>query len=180
MKRRSEFGWLELIIGIVFVALGILTLARPDWSLSGMVCAYGVAAVVMGIVDILLFIRVEHFTGFGPVLSLIAGILSVMSGIMLIVYPGAGIMVLTVLFPIWFLAHCISRIGHLNRIRFVAGDGIFWFTLIVNIIGLILGCMMLFSPLLTLSAITTCAGVYLILLGVDAIVLAFSRIGRKF
>ena len=73
MKRRSEFGWLELIIGIVFVALGILTLARPDWSLSGMVCAYGVAAVVMGIVDILLFIRVEHFTGFGPVLSLMPG-----------------------------------------------------------------------------------------------------------
>ena len=68
----------------------------------------------------------------------------------------------------------------MNRIRFMAGDGIFWFTLIVNIIGLILGCMMLFSPLLTLSAITTCAGVYLILLGVDAIVLAFSRVGRKF
>lgn len=180
MKRRSGFGWMELIAGIALVALGVLALVRPDWTLTGAVYAYGVAAVVMGIGDILLFIRVEHFTGFTPVLTLVAGILSVMSGVMLIGYPGAGIMILTVLFPIWFLAHCISRIGQLNRIRFVAGDGIFWFSLIVNIIGLILGCVMLFSPMLTMSTVSACAGVYLILLGVDAIVLAFSRVGRKF
>ena len=179
MKKRSGFGWLELIVGAVLVTLGILTLVRPDWALSGAVYAYGVAAVAMGIGDILLFVRVEHFTGFTPVLTLVAGILSVMSGVMLISYPGAGVMILTVLFPIWFLAHCISRIGQLNRIRFVAGDGIFWFSLIVNIIGLILGCMMLFSPMLTVSTISAFAGVYLVLLGAEAIALAFSRVGRK-
>ena len=53
----------------------------------------------------------------GPAISLVTGILSVMSGVMLLVYPGAGALVLTLLFPIWFIAHCISRLSHLHHIR---------------------------------------------------------------
>ena len=179
MRRRSGFGWLELAIGIILIVLGVLTLVSPDVALSSMVFVYGIAAVIMGVADILLYIRVERFTGFGPILSLISGILSVMSGVMLAVYPRAGVMVLTVLFPVWFIAHCISRLMHLNHIRFTAGNGIYYFTLIINIIGLILGCILLFSPLFALTAIYCYVGIYLILLGVDSIAIAASRIGTR-
>ena len=107
MIRRAGFGWLELAIGMMLIVLGILALARPDFVLDSMVFAYGIAAVVMGVADIILYIRVERYTGFGPILSMISGILSVMTGVMLMVYPRAGVLVLTVLFPIWFIAHCI-------------------------------------------------------------------------
>ena len=180
MRRRSGFGWLELAIGLILIVLGILALARPDFVLDSMVFAYGIAAVVMGVADIILYIRVERYTGFGPILSMISGILSVMTGVMLMVYPRAGVLVLTVLFPIWFIAHCISRLTHLNHIRLVAGEGIYYFTLITNIVGLILGCLMLLSPLLTLATIRSLAGVYLILLGIDGVVMAFSPMGTRF
>lgn len=52
------------------------------------------------------------------------------------------------------------------------------FTLAVNIIGIILGFMMLLSPLFTLSAIKSFAGCYLILLGIDSILTAVSRAGK--
>ncbi len=180
MRRHSRFGWLELILGILLIALGVLTFVKPDIALTSMVFAYGIAAVIMGIADIILYIQVERFTGLGPVLSLISGILSVMSGIMLVVYPRTGVIVLTVLFPIWFIAHCIARLTHSNHIRFIAGSEIYYFTLIVNIIGLILGILMLLSPLLALTAIRSFAGIYLILLGIDSIVIAFSRMGKRF
>ena len=179
MRRRSGFGWLELAIGILLLALGTLAFVRPDLALTGLVFAYGVAAIVMGVADILLYVQVERYTGFGPVLSLISGILSVMSGIMLVAYPRTGVLVLTVLFPIWFIAHCVSRFTHLHHIRFVAGEGMYYFTLILNIIGLVLGFLMLFSPLLTLTTIRFLAGAYLILLGIDAIVMAASRMGTR-
>ena len=114
MRRHSGFGWLELVIGILLIALGILAFAKPDLALTSLVFAYGVAAAVMGVADIILFIQVERYTGFGPILSLISGVLSVMSGMMLLVYPGTGVLVLTVLFPIWFIAHCVSRLTHLD------------------------------------------------------------------
>lgn len=180
MRRRSRFGWLELIIGIVLILLGILAFAEPEFALTSMVTIYGIAAVVMGIADLILYIQVERYTGFGPILALISGIVSVMSGIMLVVYPSAGILVLTVLFPIWFVAHCISRLSHLNHIRLAAGNGMYYFTLVTNIIGLILGSMMFFNPLFTLTTIRCFASIYLILLGIDSIVMAGSPIGRHF
>lgn len=178
MKRRSGFGWLELVAGLLLIALGILIFVKPGFALSGLVFLYGLAAVVMGIADIVLYIHVERFLGFAPTLSLISGILSVMTGVMLAAYPEAGVLVLTILFPIWFMAHCISRLAHLGHIRFVAGNGIYYFTMAVNIIGLLLGFLMLLNPLSTLTAIRLFAGFYLILLGIDSVVTAFSPMGR--
>lgn len=180
MRKRSGFGWLELIIGIVLIGLGILTFVNPDLALTSMVFAYGIAAVVMGIADLILYIQVERYTGFGPILALISGILSVMSGVALVVYPSAGILVLTVLFPIWFIAHCISRLSHLNHIRLAAGNGMYYFTLAINIVGLLLGFMMLLNPLFTLTTIRFFASIYLILLGIDSIAMSISRIGTRF
>lgn len=180
MKRRSGLGWLELVIGIVLIALGVLAFAKPDLALTSLVFAYGIAAVVMGVADMILYIQVDRYTGFGPILSLISGILSVMSGVMLMVYPRTGFLVLTVLFPIWFIAHCISRLTHLNHIRLVAGDGVYYFTLVINIIGLFLGFLMLLNPLFTLTTIRYFASAYLILLGIDSVVMAVSRVGTRF
>ena len=179
MRRRSGFGWLELVVGIVWILLGILVFVRPGLALTGMVFVYGIAAVVMGVMDIIRFIEVERYTGIGPILSLISGVLSVMTGLMLVVYPITGALVLTLLFPIWFIAHGISRLAHLGYIRFVAGNGVYCFTLIVNIIGLCLGILMLFHPLFTLTAIRYFASAYLILLGIDGVVVAVSRMGKR-
>ena len=174
MRRRSGFGWLELIIGILLILIGIFTLLRPGSVFSGLLFLFGIIAVIMGIADILLYIE-----GFGPVVSLISGILSVMAGIMLLVYPGAGVMVLSLLFPIWFIAHCISRLAHLGVIRLLSGAGEYYFTLIVNIIGLILGFLMILRPMLSLTAVGCIAGAYLILLGIDSVVMAFSNMGLR-
>lgn len=179
MSRRSGFGWLQLLIGILLIVLGIWAFADPDLALTGMVIACGIAAIIMGIADILLFAQVERYTGFGPSLSLVSGILSVMSGIMLLAYPRAGVMMLTILFPIWFIAHCISRLAHLSSIRLIAGNGTFYFVLVTNIIGLILGFMMLLSPIFTLNTVRCFASAYLILLGIDSVVMAASRMGMR-
>lgn len=179
MRRRSGFGWLQLLIGILLIVLGIWAFTDPDLALTGMVVACGIAAIIMGIADILLFVQVERFTGFGPSLSLVSGILSVMSGIMLLAYPRTGVIMLTILFPIWFIAHCISRLSHLSSIRLIAGDGSFYFALVVNIIGLILGIMMFLSPIFTVNTIRCFASVYLILLGIDSVVMASGRIGMR-
>ena len=179
MKKRSGFGWFALIEGILLILLGLFTLIRPDRALTSFVVVYGILAVVMGVADILLYVRISRFTGFGPIVSLISGTLSVMSGVMLLVYPNAGTMVLSFLFPLWFLAHCISRLANLNKIRFFAGDFTYYFTLIFNILGLVLGTLMLLDPWFSLLSTQFIVSFYLLLLGVDCIILAFSRLGFR-
>ena len=57
MRRHSGFGWLELVIGILLIGLGILTFAKPELVLTSLVFLYGISAVVMGIGDIILYIQ---------------------------------------------------------------------------------------------------------------------------
>lgn len=180
MRNRSAFGWAELAEGILLVLLGIHTFTHPVSAITGFVILYGIMAVLMGIADILLYIRMERYTGFGPVISLITGTLSVMSGVMLLFYPEAGEIVLSILFPIWFIAHCISRLAHINDMRFLTGNFTYYFTMILNILGLVLGTLMLLNPWLSLLSIRYIVSFYLILLGIDCIILAVSRIGSRF
>lgn len=178
MKKYSAFVWMELIVGVLLILLGIFTFLRPGSLLTGIVVIYGVIAVITGIDDILTYIRMEKYTGFGPVVSLVSGILSVMCGFMLLVYPDAGKWVLSLLFPIWFIAHCISRLSHIHIYRLSGRNFFYLFTLILNVAGAVLGFLMFFNPMLTFMTMRFMGyivAVYLMLLGIDSIIAAFHR-----
>lgn len=179
MRRRSGFGWLDLIVGIAFLCLGLYTFVNPGRALSGMVMLYGLLAVIAGIEDILMYVRVEKYTGFGPTMALITGILSVMAGMMLLVYPNAGKWILSLLFPVWFIAHCISRLCHLEAVRITAGKFMYYLTMALNIIGLALGVMMVFRPFTSLLSVSYIVGFYLVALGIDNIAMGISRMGSR-
>lgn len=169
---------MELAVGVLLILLGLFTFLRPGSLLTGIVAIYGLIAVITGIDDILTYIRMEKYTGFGPVVSLVSGILSVMCGFMLLIYPDAGKWILSLLFPVWFMAHCISRLTHAYIIRMAGQKFFYWFSLIVNIAGLVLGILMVFNPVLTFMTMRFMgyvAAVYLILLGIDSFVAAFHR-----
>lgn len=179
MKRRSGFGWIEFISGLCMLLLGIITIFRPQGMFTRFAVIYGVVAVITGVHDIVFYIRSERFTGFGPIISLISGILSVMVGTILLAHPGMGAWALSILFPVWFIAHCISRLMHVNLIHYAAGKAFFYISLIINSLGLVLGIMMLFQPIFTFVALGTLVGIYLIASGVETMIIAFSKIGSE-
>lgn len=117
MRRQSDIGWTELIIGIILIIFGLFIVRQPVGIITWIVIVCGVLAILTGIADIILYVRMERFTGFGPILSLITGILSVMAGFMLIVHPGAGTWAIAMILPIWIIAHCVSRLSHLQYMR---------------------------------------------------------------
>ena len=80
-------GWWDLLVGVALIALGAVSLMNPDLAVTGLTYAYGIAGVIVGVADILRYIRVERFTGLGPLVSLVSGVLSVMSGVVILVHP---------------------------------------------------------------------------------------------
>lgn len=177
MRDHSGFGWLALIVSILLVLLGIATFIWPEAALESFVMVYGVLAVATGIMDIE-FMRAWSAIRLRPMTALVSGILSVMCGFMLLVYPSAGQWAMTLLFPLWFLTHCISNLTHLNWVRLVAGRVNYTISLVLNILGIMLATLMLLHPVLSAVSMSLTIGFYLILLGVDGIVLALSSMGR--
>ena len=172
MKHHSVFAWGQLLVGILMIILGIITIVRPEITLTSLVILYGIVAVITGICDIIFYVQAERYTGFGPTVTLITGILSVMSGVMLAVYPNAGKWIMSLLFPIWFIAHCISRLSQLNILRFTAGNFSYYLALIANVLGLILGILMIIHPIFSLLTFSFIIGVYMVILGLDHVLVA--------
>ena len=178
MNRRSDIGWFELIVGIILIIFGVVIMRQPVGVLTWIVILCGVLAILSGIGDIVLYVKMEHFTGFGPIVSLVTGILSVMAGFMLAAHPEAGNWALAMILPIWIIAHCISRLSHLNYVRFRLGTTYYYLTMIVNILGLIAGILLVFRPAITIFSIGFLVGLYLILEGIDCIMAALG--GRNY
>ena len=166
-------------MGICLILLGAFTFLRPRSIFTGIAVLYGIAAVITGICDIVIYIKEERFSGFGPVLSLVSGILSIMTGITLLAYPGVAEWVISLLFPLWFITHCISRLTHLGIIRLLAGRFYYYFSLIVNLIGLVLGFLMLFQPFLAFFTVGYLVAFLLIAFGIDCIMMAFTDLGSR-
>lgn len=178
MKARSKFGWIELILGILLIALGVLTMMRPSTALATFVILYGIVAIVTGIADIVIYVRLERRTGFAQGMTLVSGILSILAGILLLMNVGAGTWVISIIFAVWFIMHCVNRLANLPWIRAVSGTGMYWFSLILNVIGLLLGIMMLFDPLWAAGTLVYFVAFYLFVAGIGSIAMAFSKLGE--
>ncbi|MFV0399118.1 MAG: HdeD family acid-resistance protein [Oscillospiraceae bacterium] len=175
-EKRSWYGWVELIAGISLVVLGIYTFCNPETAVSGIVVFYGLAAIISGIADIALYVKLERRTGFDPITALVGGILSIFVGILLLMNIGAGVYTFSILFPIWFIVHCITRLANLGFVRRFAGNVSYWISLIINVIGLIVGFMLLLNPFASALSLAYCAGLYLLLSGIGSIVTGIGRL----
>ena len=135
MRRQSDIGWTELIIGIIMIIFGLFIVRQPVGIITWIVIVCGSSC------DTHRNCRYHSvcqngtlFTGFGPILSLITGILSVMAGFMLIVHPGAGTWAIVMILPIWIIAHCVSRLSHLQYMKMHFGTTYYYISMILNIL----------------------------------------------
>ena len=68
---------------------------------------------------------------------------------------------------------------NLGLTRLAAGRAFYYLALVLNILGLIVGIVMCFSPLFSVLALAYMVGFYLILLGIDGTVMAVSNFTRR-
>ena len=172
MRKRTEFGWMELILGIILTILGIFTMIRPESMLNSIVICYGIVAAVSGIADIIFYVKMERHMGVVP-----TGILSTLLGMMLILCPGAAQRLVIWLFALWIIMHSISRLSHISTVRYFAGNSFGLVSLLLNIIGIVIGIMLLIEPIMAVVAFGYLIGLYLIVLGIDSIASALSKMG---
>ena len=79
MYKSKGFGALGLVISILLIISGAITLTRPSTALASAAVIYGILAIVIGVMDIAVYVKLERRTGFGPVTSLVTGIISLIA-----------------------------------------------------------------------------------------------------
>lgn len=116
-NRRGQPGWVSLLIaGLVGIAIGIATLFWPGVTAMALVLIIAAWAIVHGIGEIVAAIRLRHVMT-GEWRLLLAGILSVVFGVLIALFPGAGALALVVWIGIGAIVLGIVRLVLAFRLR---------------------------------------------------------------
>ncbi len=174
MKRLFKYEIFDLIAGACLIILGILSITYPGRAIKDVVILYGFVSLTLGVLEIVSYVKVSNFIGFAPTTALTSGILGILTGIILIANPNIGQIALTILFPVVFLSRCIAAITKLCIQKPFINKALYYFNLIINIIGIFISVYMFFNPLLSYYYLNIIISGYLVIIGIEKIVLYFN------
>jgi uncharacterized membrane protein HdeD (DUF308 family) len=103
--------------------------------------------------------------------NVISGLLSIATGIAIIVWPEPGIVAVAIFLGAWLIVTGTIAISGAFATRRVLPN--WWLLLLFGVVEIPLGVLALANPGSTLAAIITVAGIWAVVIGVMRVVLAF-------
>jgi uncharacterized membrane protein HdeD (DUF308 family) len=116
-----ERWWPLVVSGIVGIAVGVLTFAETQSVGLALVYVIGAWAVVTGVLEIVAALRLREVMSDGWLMAL-AGALSIVFGVLVILQPNAGAYALTLIFGIYAILTGITQVWFGVRLRSLGED----------------------------------------------------------
>jgi uncharacterized membrane protein HdeD (DUF308 family) len=104
IRNRDQRGWwLVLLLGIVSLAAGFVAIFYPEITALAIMIVIGASAFLSGVLDIAMAIRLRREIR-GEWLLGLAGVLSIVFGVLAVIFPGAGALALIWLVSVYAMA----------------------------------------------------------------------------
>lgn len=105
IRNRSDdrHWWIVLLLGLASVAAGVLAIFMPALTALALVLLMGANAVVNGVLEIILAVRLRRHLR-GEWLLGLAGVLSTVFGVLVLLFPGTGALALVWVIAVWAMA----------------------------------------------------------------------------
>jgi len=165
-QQIARNWWLLLLNGALLVVAGVLIFSI-DWTIRSLATFIGVLFIVQGVAGALttgLDARVRQA-------NVITGLLSIATGILIIVWPDPGLLAVAIVLGAWLIVTGTIEIAAAFAARRLVPD--WWLLLILGLLQIPLGVLALANPGATLAALITVAGIWAVAIGVMRIVLSF-------
>lgn len=170
-RNQSGFDWGAFIAGVLMIIAAFLLIRHPAKGLHAFVLIFGILSIMQGIVWIAGYSRFREFFSRSWV-TLISGILDIIIGILFLCSYDIGGLTIAYLFAIWFFVDSVVGIifsWHLKDIS----NGYFIFSLIMNILSLIIAIFLIFNPLIAALSLVWLVAFWLLVFGINEIVVAW-------
>ncbi|MHC5228433.1 HdeD family acid-resistance protein [Enterococcus sp. LJL99] len=170
--KKHGIDWGALILGILFVVTSLISFQDPAGNLVAIVLFFAIIAIMKGIFEIFVRNRMKELTGYKSYAPIILGVIDILIGVYFLFNLNIGVAALPFVFAIWFIIDSIFGLFTLDLAKSVS-TGYFWFTLIVDILGVILGFVLLANPLSAALTLSFLVGFYFMMFGITNIIYAF-------
>ncbi|MDO5048118.1 MAG: DUF308 domain-containing protein [Anaerococcus sp.] len=172
INKNNGFSFGSLLIGILYLLAGFLAIRNPLASNSFLVMLIVFTGVFDGIFEIALRNRINKFFGKKGGFLLFAGVVSIIFAGFILFNFRASVLALPIVFAIYLIVSSIFSIVRALTLK-SSSRGVFWGLLIINVLGLLLGLMLIKNPLSSFMTIASILGFYFILAGIRNIIHAF-------
>ncbi|MBQ8981004.1 MAG: DUF308 domain-containing protein [Eubacterium sp.] len=147
-----------ICLSVLAIIVGIVLIASPQMSLTVISISSGIYLIVQGIALIILGIKSLRTNL--PFDGMLKGILSLIFGVMLVENPAVFAGFVGNLFGIWIMFSSFDEIKFASRLR---NTGAPWILMIIlNVFNIIIGGVILYSPILSAISLTMGLGCILI------------------
>ena len=162
--------WVLILQGVLGIVVGVLAILSPDLALGTIALLFGFWAIVSGVSQLAAGWRVAEARGRSwP--FLLSGAVSVIAGVLAVVYPGITILYLILLLGAWILVSGAMEVYTAWKIRDeISGE---WILALFGLLRIAVGAIILAMPIV--GAIVTAAlfATWAILSGVAALLLGW-------
>ena len=146
----------SIISSIIYIIIGAIIIANPAITLTIVSTSLAVLSIIYGI--IITIINIANIRDGG---HLIFGVMLIVMGIALFIYPGSLNVLISLGIGIWFITSSVSRIKFAVLVK--DADGINWLIILISaIFTLIIGISFIFAPLTSAVALTAASGILMI------------------
>jgi uncharacterized membrane protein HdeD (DUF308 family) len=164
-KKIWIFAIIRGVLGIIF---GLIALFAPIATAVVLAIVIGVWAIVDGVFDIVEAIR--HRGSSSMALRIVLGAVSILFGILVLVWPGMSLGILVIFVGIWAIIIGVLQIMASVRHRAVPNSGWVW-GIIGGALAILFGILVLIRPGTGLVSIIWIIGIWAIVWGITLIVL---------
>ena len=162
--RAVQHWWLMMLAGILCFAFGIVVFVFPMESYVVLSVLAGVLMLFVGASQLIIASTSGNYLAMRGYM-LVGGVIDLLLGLLLCIYPGVTMAVLPIMLGIWLMYHAFMTIafgGDLETFR-VKGSG--W-TILGGVILLVLSFIVLINPFSTgVAAVVTLTGAGLLVFG---------------
>ena len=158
--------WVLLLNGAALIVAGFLIFSI-DWTIRDLATFIGALFVFQGIAEALttgIDARVRQA-------SVGAGLLSIATGVLIIVWPTPGLLAVAIVLGGWLIVMGMLAVSESIAAREMLPN--WWLLLVLGLLEIPLGVLALANPGATLAALVTVAGIWAVTIGVLRVVLAF-------
>ena len=165
--ERVARNWSMLLLnGLLLVVAGFLILGI-DWTVRELASFLGALFIFQGVVEAATT-GVDARAGRA---NLVTGVLSMAAGVVIILWPGPGVLTVAIFLGAWLIVTgTLTITGAFAAREWLPG---WWMLLILGLLQIPLGVLALAAPGETLTAIITVAGIWAVVIGVWRVVIAF-------
>jgi uncharacterized membrane protein HdeD (DUF308 family) len=164
IKDTIKHWYLPLILGIMFIIVGIWAIITPAATYLSLALLFSVAFFVTGILEIIFSIsHRKQLDGWGW--SLASGILNLIVGLLLIIYPQISIITLPLFVGFVVLYRSMMGIAWSIELKKYKVSNWGWL-LFTGILGVIFSFLLLLNPLFAGLTVAIFTGIALITIGI--------------